>query len=227
MFFSTVFILPLKANGQNRPISFSKAKMLAIRVHHDAKQTFYCGCPIKWEGKKGIPNLTACGYRVRKNPNRAGRIEWEHVVPAWTFGHQRQCWQEGGRKNCTKDPVFSAMETDLHNLQPAIGEINNDRSNFQFSQWNGEATQYGQCKMKVDFKGKSVEPPERARGPIARTYFYMRDRYQLRLSKQQTQLFDVWNRSYPVTSWECERNRRIITIQGNDNPYVSQGCDKR
>ena len=43
--------------------------------------------------------------------------------------------------------------------------------------------------MKVDFKDKVAEPPVRARGSIARTYFYMRDRYQLTLSRQQTQLF--------------------------------------
>ncbi|WP_159566605.1 deoxyribonuclease I [Budvicia diplopodorum] len=224
MIFSTIFLLPALANGRGKPISFSKAKTLAVSIHKDAKQTFYCGCPIRWEGKKGIPNLKMCGYQIRNNSNRAGRIEWEHVVPAWMFGHQRQCWQNGGRKNCTKDPIFNQMETDLHNLQPAVGEINDDRSNFQFSQWSSQATQYGKCQMKIDFKGKLAEPPERARGAIARTYFYMRDRYHLRLSKQQTQLFDAWNYRYPVTLWECERNRRILKIQGNDNPYVSQLC---
>lgn len=41
------------------------------------------------DGKKGTPNLTACGYQVRSNFNRVGRIEWERVVPASMFGHQR------------------------------------------------------------------------------------------------------------------------------------------
>jgi endonuclease I len=116
---------------------------------------------------------------VRKNENRASRIEWEHVVPAWQFGHQRQCWQDGGRKNCAKDPVYRQMESDMHNLQPAVGEVNGDRGNFMYSQWNGGEGQYGQCAMKVDFKEKVAEPPARARGSIARTYFYMRDRYEL------------------------------------------------
>ena len=79
--------------------------------------------------------------------------------------------------------------------------------------------------MKVDFKNKQAEPPARARGAIARTYFYMRDRYSIRLSKQQTQLFDVWNRQYPVTEWECTRDRRIANMQGNHNPYVQQACE--
>ncbi|MDR0806113.1 MAG: deoxyribonuclease I [Enterobacteriaceae bacterium] len=208
-----------------KSISFSKAKQLAIDIHKGSAQTFYCGCNIRWSGKKGITDLKSCGYKVRTNEVRANRVEWEHVVPAWQFGHQRKCWQNGGRKTCSKDPIYKRMETDLHNLQPAIGEVNYDRSNFQFSQWNAQATQYGQCKMKIDFKRKSAEPPERARGVIARTHFYMRDRYHLRLSEQQTSLFNAWDRYYPVTRWECERNRRILKVQGNDNPYVSKACN--
>ena len=73
-------------------------------------------------------------------------------MPAWEFGHQRQCWQDGGRKNCSKDADYRRIETDLHNLQPAMGEVNGDRGNFAYSQWNGGEQQYGQCEMKVDFK---------------------------------------------------------------------------
>jgi hypothetical protein len=51
----------------------------------------------------------------------------------------------------------------MHNLQPAVGEVNGDRGNFMYSQWNGGEGQYGQCGMKVDFKEKVAEPlPARA-----------------------------------------------------------------
>lgn len=206
--------------------NFTQAKAVAARIHQDAPGTFYCGCRISWEGKKGMPDLASCGYAVRKNADRAQRIEWEHVVPAWQFGHQRQCWQEGGRKNCTHDESYREMETDLHNLQPSIGEVNGDRGNFMYGQWNGGEGQYGQCAMKIDFKNKLAEPPERARGAIARTYFYMRDRYQLRLSSQQTQLFTAWDKLYPVSPWECTRDQRIAKQQGNHNPYVQQACQR-
>ncbi|MDH2068207.1 deoxyribonuclease I [Pantoea sp. GD03673] len=204
--------------------NFQQAKTFAAAINADAPGSFYCGCKIQWQGKKGIPDLNSCGYQVRKNASRAGRIEWEHVMPAWEFGHQRQCWQDGGRKNCSKDPDYRRIETDLHNLQPAVGEVNGDRGNFAYSQWNGSEKQYGQCEMKIDFKLKQAEPPARARGAIARTYFYMRDQYHLRISRQQTQLFTVWNRLYPVTIWECERDQRIAKVQGNHNPYVQQAC---
>ena len=206
--------------------NFQQAKTFAAAINADAPGSFYCGCKISWQGKKGIPDLNSCGYQVRKNANRAGRIEWEHVMPAWEFGHQRQCWQNGGRKNCSKDADYRRIESDLHNLQPAIGEVNGDRGNFAYSQWNGGEQQYGQCAMKVDFKNKQAEPPARARGAIARTYFYMRDQYHLRLSRQQTQLFTVWDKLYPVSSWECERDQRIARAQGNHNPYVQQACQR-
>lgn len=206
--------------------NFQQAKTFAAAINADAPGSFYCGCKITWQGKKGIPDLNSCSYQVRKNANRAARIEWEHVMPAWEFGHQRQCWQDGGRKNCNKDPDYRRIETDLHNLQPAVGEVNGDRGNFAYSQWNGSEKQYGQCEMKIDFKLKQAEPPARARGAIARTYFYMRDQYHLRISRQQTQLFTAWDKLYPVTPWECERDQRIARVQGNHNPYVQQACQR-
>lgn len=206
--------------------SFGQAKEYAAKINADAPGSFYCGCKITWKGKKGIPDLASCGYQPRKNASRANRIEWEHVVPAWTFGHQRQCWQNGGRKQCAKDAGYRRIETDLHNLQPAIGEVNGDRGNFMYSQWNGSEHQYGQCEMKIDFKNKLAEPPARARGAIARTWLYMRDQYQISMSKQQTQLMNVWNKLYPATAWECERDNRIARVQGNHNPYVQQACQR-
>ncbi len=170
--------------------SFSQAKAAGVKLT-PMRQAISIA-DVKLIGKeKGVVDLESCGYKVRKNENRASRIEWEHVVPAWQFGHQRQCWQDGGRKNCAKDPVYRKMESDMHNLQPAVGEVNGDRANFMYSQWNGGEGQYGQCTMKVDFKEKVAEPPARARGAIARTYFYMRDQYNLTLSRQQTQLFNA------------------------------------
>ncbi|KAJ9431934.1 deoxyribonuclease-1 [Candidatus Pantoea symbiotica] len=226
----TLLVAPLSAYSLSftnyHQNNFSQAKAYAAQINADAPADFYCGCKISWHGKKGVPDLNSCGYSVRKNANRAERIEWEHVMPAWEFGHQRQCWQNGGRKSCNKDADYRRIESDLHNLQPAIGEVNGDRNNFQYSQWNGGEQQYGQCGMKVDFKQKLAQPPERARGAIARTYFYMRDQYHLRLSRQQTQLFTAWDKQYPVTTWECERDNRIAKVQGNHNSYVQQACQR-
>ncbi|MGL4546074.1 MAG: deoxyribonuclease I [Plesiomonas sp.] len=223
LFALPILISPAQA-ATTAPQTFRQAKVVAAEIAREHPYTFYCDAPIRWQGKKMVPDLNAIGYQVRKNENRANRIEWEHVVPAWEFGHQLQCWQDGGRKACESDTRFRKMESDLHNLQPSIGELNGDRSNFQYSQWNGGEGQYGQCDMKVDFKAKQAEPPVRARGAIARTYFYMRDQYDLRLSRQQTQLMTAWDKTYPVTDWECKRDNLIAKKQGNHNEYVQKAC---
>ncbi|MCZ7018891.1 endonuclease, partial [Salmonella enterica] len=93
------------------PRTFSEAKKIAWKLYAPQSTEFYCGC--KYTGNR--VDLKACGYVPRKNANRAARIEWEHIVPAWQIGHQRQCWQDGGRKNCTRtDTVFKRAEADLH-----------------------------------------------------------------------------------------------------------------
>lgn len=203
------------------PTSFSAAKREAAKIYADQLTSFYCGCPINVVGKKLVPDLEACGYSVRKQETRANRIEWEHVVPAWAFGHQRQCWQNGGRKNCTRrDLTFKAMEADLHNLVPAVGEVNSDRSNFGFSQFTKNTGMYGKCEFVVDFKTRQAQPPERSRGAIARTYLYMAQRYNLKLSKKDRQLYEAWHKMYSVTEWERTRNTRIQKVQGWGNPFV-------
>lgn len=153
---------------------------------------------------------------------RAERIEWEHVVPASQLGRQRQCWQDGGRKNCaSNDPVFSIMEADMHNLTPVVGEVNADRSNYNFGALPKGIPQYGSCDFQVDFSQRTAQPPASFRGAAARIYFYMADRYDLNLSRQQQQLLMAWHKQYPVSAWESERDRRIANVMGHSNPFVT------
>lgn len=207
--------------------SFTQAKHQAKKIYSTELPaiSFYCGCKINTQEKKWSIDFNSCGYQVRKQERRAKRVEWEHIVPAWEFGHQLQCWQNGGRKNCGKtSDTFKKMESDLHNLVPSVGEVNGDRSNYRFSQWNAKAGQYGQCDMVVDFKDRKVEPPARARGQIARAYFYMQKEYGLKISSSQMKLFNAWNKTYPVTSLECQRDKAVAAKQGNHNPYVQAYC---
>ena len=214
--------------------SISKAKRVLPNIYHQLDQelgfssTIYCGCDINYKKSgryyKWSVDLDSCGYKPRKNAKRASRIEAEHVMPAWEFGHQMKCWQQGGRKKCGNVKQFDEMEGDLHNLFPSVGEVNGDRSNFQFTDWNGKPTQYGKCEMVVDFKGKQAQPPKASRGMIARAYLYMSDRYNVRLANAQRRLYEAWNRMYPADKIECRRNELIKKEQGNDNPFVTASC---
>lgn len=197
---------------------FSQAKREALAIYADRRETFYCGCRFT---EQGLVKVDDCGYAPRKNAKRGKHIEWEHVMPAWRFGHERACWRAGGRDGCRDtDPAFRAMEGDLHNLVPAIGELNGDRSNYGFAELPGEARRYGQCDFEVDPAYELAEPRPEIRGDIARIYFYMAHTYGLGFSPAELAQLTQWAEADPVDDWERERNRRIRARQGNGNPYI-------
>ena len=214
--FCLLFALPAFAEA---PKTFNAAKKIAWQIYAARPTTFYCQC--HYSGNR--VDLDSCGYHPRKQLRRAQRVEWEHVVPAWVIGHQRQCWQNGGRRHCERhDPLFRRAEADLHNLVPVVGEVNGDRSNFAFGMLSQAPHQYGACPFVVDFRQRTAMPPAQTRGAIARIYLYMSQRYGLRLSRADLRLHQAWNRQYPVSEWELWRNRRIACIQGHANPHVGE-----
>lgn len=219
-------LLALAFGVQAQPRTFEEAKVASKQyVYFDQTNVgdIYCGCHWQWTGKSGgRMDLTSCGYRPRTNAERAARMEWEHIVPASTFGRQRQCWQHGGRENCNAtDPVFNLMEADMHNLYPSVGEVNGDRSNFNYGMALNLPNQYGMCSTKVDFQNRAAEPRAQVKGLVARVTFYMYDRYGLRMSPQQEKMFMAWNKAFPVSAWERERNARIAKVMGVSNPFVT------
>lgn len=228
LYFLALLLCVVTPSFASAPGTFTEAKVIAKReVFFDQADgpegDLYCGCKWQWFGKSGgRVDAGSCGYEVRKQPNRAERTEWEHIVPAWTFGHQRQCWQNGGRKNCVAtDPVFRVMEADLYNLYPSVGEVNGDRANFNYGMASNAAPQYGRCSTRIDFSERTAEPRDEVKGLVARTTFYMFDRYNLNMSRQQQQILMAWSKQYPVTAWERERNARIAKIVGYPNKFVT------
>lgn len=222
--------------------SFSKSKEELRKIHRDHQITFYCGCKYNYTNKDNMIDRNSCGYVPRneytkkgKKNERARRIEWEHVIPAENFGRQFSCWRDGasecvdskgkefkGRKCCEKvSKEFRIMQADMHNLQPAIGELNADRSNFRFDFELPTLGQYGMCQFEVDFKADRAKVREELRGVIARTYLYFNKQYGMKISKQEIQKYLAWNREYPPDAWEKKRNMRIKNIQQNFNPYIN------
>lgn len=208
-------------------MTFREAKrFLMSDVHSPGEKDYYCGCDIFTQGKQWLADWSSCGFEPRRNAQRASRIEWEHVVPASEFGRQRACWREGGRKNCTRnDPVFSAMEGDPYNLLPVVGEVNGDRGNLKFGMVPAQAGQgYGACGSRVDFKAGVFMPRSDARGDVARTYLYFRERYGLKLARQSEQLYAAWGRADPVDARECRRARVIARKTRVENTILVQAC---
>jgi len=224
----SILLIALSLNAA----SFSKSKKILLKkIYFDNQISFYCSNPYEVKqinGKEKTLIVQDSKYYSPRKPfyksgkpnTRAERIEWEHVMPAHNFGKHLQCWQEGGRKNCRKDKTFKTMEADMHNLVPAIGEVNGNRSNYRYGADTPKIGQYGNCQFEVDFKAKRAYPKEDIRGDIARIYFYMSDKYNVRLSKQERRMMEVWDKLDPVSEWERIKNKRVQKLQGNFNPYV-------
>ena len=226
-----------QAAGNERNESFNKAKkMLERQVYYDHRVTLYCGAVFDEKKNVTLPE----GFTAAKHIKRAGKIEWEHVVPAENFGRTFAEWREGdpqcvdnrgkafkGRKCAEKaNREYRLMQADMYNLYPAIGAVNAARSNYNYQMLPGEQPDFGSCEMKI--ADRKAEPPVRARGQIARSAKYMAETYgpRYKMSRQQTQLMDAWDKMYPVDAWECTRARRIERLQGNENPFVKERCQE-
>ncbi len=219
--------------GNTREDSFQDAKRtLDKRVYFDHRVTLYCRASYDENGAVILP----AGFKTPKHKARVERIEWEHVVPAENFGRTFAEWRDGapecqdkrgpfkGRKCAERvSREFRLMQADLYNLYPAIGAVNAMRSNYNYAMLPGVPSTFGSCAMKIE--GNKAEPPEYARGTIARSTKYMAWAYpRFELSRQQEQLMDAWDEMYPVDQWECTRAQRIEAIQGNENPLVKGKC---
>lgn len=234
-----LFVLPSVAfaDGNVWNDSFNKAKKtLEQQVYYDHRVTLYCGASFDEKKHVTLPE----GFTVSKHEKRAGKVEWEHVVPAENFGQTFAEWREGdaqcvdnrgkafkGRKCAEKvNKDYRYMQADMYNLYPAIGAVNALRQNYNFQMLPGEKPDFGSCEMKI--ADRKAEPPVRARGQIARTYKYMADAYgpRYKMSRQQVQLMDAWDKTYPVDQWECTRAKRVERLQGNENMFVKSPCQQ-
>ncbi|NCO71588.1 MULTISPECIES: endonuclease [Shewanella] len=234
-----LFLLALSstaiAAGNTSNDSFNKAKkMLEREVYQDHRVTIYCGA--KFDAKKNIESPE--GFVTTTHLKRAKKVEWEHVVPAENFGRAFSEWRDGhnecvdskgkpfkGRKCAEKmNKEYRYMQADMHNLFPAIGAVNALRSNYNFTMLPAAKSDFGSCDMRID--DRKAQPPIAARGTIARTYMYMEQTYpKYKMSKQQSQLMQVWDKQDPVTRWECKRSKRIEKLQGNANKIVDSRCE--
>lgn len=227
-------LLALAKDPPKTPRTFAAAeKLLFGAVYADHRIDIYCGCSYD---EHLLIDVSTCGIARRRNATRAVRIEAEHIVPAQWLGEGRTCWREpenfpecttrkgkrlSGRECCLRvDPEFRAAHNDLHNLAPAAGELNGDRSDRRYGMIDGEPRAYGNCDFEVDFQTDRAEPPPSARGLVARVSLYMAETYGLTLSDQQRALFEAWDWMYPADAWERERDTRIKKSERVGNRLV-------
>ena len=207
--------------------SFVEAKKFAKVMFGSNRETLYCAC--KYNQFNEV-DLASCNMQSAAPIKRAHRVEWEHMMPAENFGRQFVCWREPvcshhgkpfkGRKCCEKsDPKFRQVEAELYNLWPAVGLVNQARSNYRYAVLDTISDFYG-CDFKVDRYLRKVEPADRAKGIVARANLFMADKYNIELSASQRQLFIAWSKQFPPSTREKNWAAHVAEIEGYPNPYI-------
>ena len=66
------------------------------------------------------------------------------------------------------------------------------------------------------------EPPDAAKGEVARAALYMAATYprRYRPDPAQRRLFEAWDAAFPVSHWECQRARRIDASSATSKPVA-------
>jgi endonuclease I len=155
------------------------------------------------------------------------------------------------REHTTPASWFSdaaPMYTDLFNVYPTDGWVNNKRGNLPYGEV-GSATYTSNNGTQVGFSGFSgysgtvFEPIDEYKGDFARTVMYMATRYADNLSTwisnnsntteveiiydvangltpYAIDLFLAWSRNDPVSQKEINRNNAVYTYQENRNPFI-------
>lgn len=170
------------------------------------------------------------------NSYEGSGINREHTFPS--------SWFCVGRND--KLPMY----TDLFQLMPVDGYLNNRRSNYPYGetenptfQSEGGFSKLGPSSVE-GYGGVVFEPNDQYKGDLARTYFYMATCYEDSIaewperitSKEGLDVLDgstypafaewlvpmllKWATDDPVSQKEIDRNEAVFTLQGNRNPFI-------
>ncbi|HET8801150.1 MAG TPA: endonuclease [Marinobacter sp.] len=123
----------------------------------------------------------------------------------------------GTSRQCEQDNRYRQIASDLHNMVPVRTRIEVHRRNARYENL-GDSVKEGDCGIRES--AHFFEPPARVKGDVARTVAYMVDTYGLPWLGASS-VSQGWNRMDPPDDGELTRHRRIVEIQGNGNPFVT------
>ena len=132
------------------------------------------------------------------------------------------------------------MRSDLHQVFPVDGYVNNLRGSLPFAPvGRGSETTNGSLRgdsQLCDFGGDAFEPVDAFKGDLARAVLYMSVRYRgedsgwssssasdgASLEPWFEQVLVAWHIEDPVSDKERARNDEVEALQGNRNPFVDR-----
>ena len=147
------------------------------------------------------------------------KITIEHVYSAHWLAEKYGC----DNRDCG-NVNYKYAESDLHNLWPAIGNINSSRQDKSLGEIPGEKRRFEDyCPDYERTSGENaiVEPRDAVKGDMARSILYMLDAYGLELRpNMKLEMLLKWHLADPPDDTERWRNRIIEKLQGTRNPYI-------
>ncbi len=185
----------------------------------------YCG--LKFRVDPAVLDLP----ENQKTGNPAPWMTAEHAYAAQWMADHFQC---GNRKTCNSSQTppdtrsdFNHAVADLHNLWPAVGNLNSARGDRLFGELKDKSKRTikpkGQEKtFECDYQqqGETVQPRRIARGNLARSIFYMCKEYGLPVDPAMLVVLKKWNKQDKPTQGERRRNDKIESFQGTRNPFI-------
>lgn len=172
-------------------------------------------------------------------------------IPNTTQGNFSKEGDVYNREHTTPSSWFGGappMYSDLFNVYPSDGYINNRRSNYPYGEVaHPTYTSIDGCKLgpcvTPGYTGTVFEPMAEFKGDLARTYFYMVTCYSDKVGSWDKQVYGAndafdgyvgypglqewalkmfirWAKEDPVSQKEIDRNNAVYKIQGNRNPFI-------
>lgn len=167
----------------------------------------------------------------------------------WFSYSSDQCGSYGGESDCyNREHSWpkswfgdsSPMYSDLVQVVPTDGYVNNRRDNHPFGEvgsttWTSDnGSKLGSARSGLGYSGTVFEPIDTYKGDFARIYFYMATRYggngagqsvpmssgNFVLDSWAENMLRTWHANDPVSQKERDRNNVIDTKQYNRNPFV-------
>ncbi|PHS46227.1 MAG: endonuclease I [Marinobacter sp.] len=123
----------------------------------------------------------------------------------------------GTSRQCEQDNRYRQIASDMHNIVPVRSRTEMGRRNARYEDL-GSSVSEDECGIRQS--AQFFEPPGRVKGDVARTVAYMVDTYDLPWLGSSA-VFKGWNRQDPPDDSELTRHGRIVEIQGNDNPFIT------
>ncbi|MBI3297091.1 MAG: endonuclease [Elusimicrobia bacterium] len=121
------------------------------------------------------------------------------------------------------------MRSDLHHLMTTFQHPNGMRGRLPFGEVPDRAVEYQNC-CGARMGAGVFEPPDSAKGRVARAMLYFMVRYAgtniipgsvaHHFWNSRIETFLDWNRRFPADQFERERNGTVAEFQGNRNLFV-------